>query len=587
MEAGSSTGGLERGGQANAGIVGEITATTMASLERGALPWVRPRELPGVPLRHVGLPYGGFNSLVLWAEADARGYRSPYWLTPRQAAGLGGRLRTGEYPTRVARPIASARKLHAPRVVPAMRPYEVFNAEQFEGLSRRFLAAAPEGARADPDGRAPHTGEFFAATGAEVECVSRGPGGSGESASPRARYHPAEDVISLPDPQLYPDAAAYYSDFARALIHWTGHRGRMDRKSGSGFGDDGSAMEELVAELGAAFVLAGEGLPLRPRRDRASRPRSWSTVLKNERAIFAAASLARRAADYLTLAAASRCVAELGRRRLDDRAYIVVYLDSARVGSHDVLVALAVDSEGRKRLLGVRRGADEAEGRGRAAAALMRGLVRRGLRTDRRRLFVTDGSRELRGAIRCVFGPDFLVQRCRSHVLRTVLARLSAQGVRRGGGGAARRGGRAGRSATQVRKSLRDALRASFAKGAERGPASLAAIAGDLEEEGRAVAARAVRESLSDLFTVDRLGLHPKLRTALGTTHTIFRAPSALSRPVCAPAEWQDPAVAVTWAVASFLAAERGFRRIAGCHHLQLLRDHLAQLALPGTLDRT
>lgn len=277
-----------------------------------------------------------------------------------------------------------------------------------------------------------------------------------------------------------------------------------------------------------------------------------------------------------TVAAASGRVDELAGRRLDDRAYIVMYLDGARIGSHEVLVALGVDPEGRKRLLGARAGGESPDDRGLAASGLLADLVSRGLRTDRRRLFVTEGSPELRDAIGGVFGPDFLVQRCRSHVLRTVLRRFAAGNVRWVG---RRRG-----DAARARGSLRDALRKSFDQGAERGPRALAAIADQLEADGRSAAAGAVGDSLADLFTVDKLELHPKLRKSLSTTHSIYHARSGLPRQICAPADWNDPAVAVTWTVASFLESESTFQRIAGCHHLQILRDHLAQLALPGTL---
>jgi antirestriction protein ArdC len=104
----------------------------------------------------------------------------------------------------------------------------------------------------------------------------------------------------MPGFDQFPEAVDYYSTLAHETTHWTSDESRCDRQLGKRFGDDGYAMEELVAELGSAFTMARLELELTPRRDHAAYIDSWLKVLKGDkRAIFTAASKAQQAADYL------------------------------------------------------------------------------------------------------------------------------------------------------------------------------------------------------------------------------------------------------------------------------------------------
>jgi antirestriction protein ArdC len=131
---------------------------------------------------------------------------------------------------------------------------------------------------------------FFAATGATLSH-----GGN------RAFYRPSTDSIMMPSVEAFRDAQSYYATLAHETTHWTSHPSRLARDfGGKRFGSEGYAIEELVAELGAAFICADLDLALEPREDHATYIASWLEVLKNDnRAIFTAASHAQRAADFL------------------------------------------------------------------------------------------------------------------------------------------------------------------------------------------------------------------------------------------------------------------------------------------------
>jgi antirestriction protein ArdC len=169
-----------------------------------------------------------------------------------------------------------------------MKGYTVFNVEQIDGLPDCFYAKAP--ARAETVQRIARVESFIAATGANVRH-----GGN------RAFYSPASDHVQMPVIEAFRDAESYYATLAHETTHWTRHPSRLDRDFGrKRYGDEGYAMEELVAELGSAFLSADLDLTPEVRDDHAAYIASWIKVLKNDkRAIFSAASHAQRAADFL------------------------------------------------------------------------------------------------------------------------------------------------------------------------------------------------------------------------------------------------------------------------------------------------
>jgi len=282
-------------------IYSRITGKILSALESGVRPWIRPWSAEHAagritrPLRHNGQPYTGINVLSLWASATAQGFSAPIWMTYRQATELGAHVRKGEtgspvvYANRIVRTDQDADSgTDVECEIHFLKGYTVFNIEQIECLPDHFHALASP--RTDVIERISRAETFFAATSAELSH-----GGS------RAFYRPSTDTIVLPPFEAFRDRESYYATLAHETTHWTSHSSRLARDFGSKrFGSESYAMEELVAELGAAFLCADLDLTLEPREDHASYIANWLEVLKSDhRAIFTAASHAQRAADYL------------------------------------------------------------------------------------------------------------------------------------------------------------------------------------------------------------------------------------------------------------------------------------------------
>jgi antirestriction protein ArdC len=166
--------------------------------------------------------------------------------------------------------------------------YALFNAEQMEGLPGHYYAM--EVTPRNLAERLEHAEAFFTNTKANTQH-----GGN------RAYYSPATDHIQLPPFESFEDRESYYSTRAHESIHWTKAASRLNRDmGGKRFGADGYAVEELIAELGAAFLCADLGITAEPREDHASYLQHWLKVLKaDKRAIFTAASHASRAVEHL------------------------------------------------------------------------------------------------------------------------------------------------------------------------------------------------------------------------------------------------------------------------------------------------
>ena len=177
------------------------------------------------------------------------------------------------------------------RDIPFLKGYTVFNVEQIDGLPPQFHALAEP--RLDPVQRIDRAEAFFAATRAVIRH-----GGN------MAYYSVGTDAVQMPPFETFRDAESYYATLAHEVTHWTRHPSRLDRDFGrKRWGDEGYAMEELVAELGAAFLSADLDLALEPRADHAAYIESWLKVLKQDkRAVFSAAAHAQRAADFLNSA---------------------------------------------------------------------------------------------------------------------------------------------------------------------------------------------------------------------------------------------------------------------------------------------
>jgi antirestriction protein ArdC len=274
-------------------LYSEVTSRILAELESGAAPWVKPwSATPGqnVPANAVSnRPYSGCNVILLWL-ARGKGWPTPRFLTFKQAAEAGGSVRKGEHGTRVyfvkQLRIAGEGEEDAERLVPMMREYTVFNVAQCEGLPAAIVNGKPQRVR-NPDTRDDLADAFLAATNAVIR------EGQGE-----AYYAPGADFISMPSFAAFKGADHFYNVGFHELTHWTGHKSRLARDLSGRFGKAQYAAEELIAELGAAFLAAEFGFDGDVRH--AGYIATWITLLRSDkRAVFTAASKAQAAADYL------------------------------------------------------------------------------------------------------------------------------------------------------------------------------------------------------------------------------------------------------------------------------------------------
>lgn len=281
-------------------IYKQVTDKIIADLEQGELTWLKPWSAGNMdgrivrPLRHNGTPYSGINVLMLWGTALEAGHNSPYWMTFKQAKELGAHVRKGErgnpvvYANTITKTEEGADGTEEERTIPFMKVYSVFNVEQIDGLPDHYYAIpAPI---IDPALRIEHAENFFTATGADIRH-----GGN------RAYYSGGNDHVQMPPFECFRSPESYYATLAHELTHWTKHKSRLDREFGrKRWGDEAYAREELVAELGAAFLCADLALTPEPGSDHAAYIQSWLKVLKDDkRVIFAAAAHAQRAADFL------------------------------------------------------------------------------------------------------------------------------------------------------------------------------------------------------------------------------------------------------------------------------------------------
>ncbi len=277
-----------------------VTARIVALLEQGVRPWFRPWNgthpagSVSRPLRSNYEPYSGINVLVLWLEAEAKGYSSPLWVTFRQCQELGGHVKKGEHGSRVV--YASRFKKTeegengeaVEREIPFLKTYTVFSVEQTEGLPSHFYAE--EGEPLPESARIARAEEFVAQTKADIRH-----GGS------RAFYSQATDHVQLPNFASFHSGEAYAVTAFHELGHWTRHPSRLNRDFGQkGFGDPAYALEELVCELASCYLAADLQIEAEPAEQHAAYIGNWLKALKDDsRSIFRAASYASRAVDYL------------------------------------------------------------------------------------------------------------------------------------------------------------------------------------------------------------------------------------------------------------------------------------------------
>ncbi len=274
-----------------------VTSQIVNAIEQGVenwrMPWHTSGRFASSPINAIThKPYRGVNVLALWAVAQSKGYESGEWATYQQWQERRAQVRKGEKSASVAfwkfanesAESQDAEEEHSSRShLLFCRLYSVFNAAQVDGYKPKAEAETPIEQRIES------AEAFFERIPARVAHLGN-----------RAFYSPIEDSITLPPFAAFFAPIDYYSTRAHETVHWTAKAERCDRQLGKRFGDSAYAIEELVAELSAAFTLAHLGLSSEPRPDHAQYIASWLRVLKaDKRAIFTAASKAQQAADYI------------------------------------------------------------------------------------------------------------------------------------------------------------------------------------------------------------------------------------------------------------------------------------------------
>lgn len=294
--------GPRASGEGRASLYDEVTARIVGQLEEGRVPWVQPWSseacgagpAPGLPRNALTRrAYSGINVLILWGEVTMRGWPSQGWLTFRQALEAGGNVRKGEHGTCVVYADRFTPETERERArenggeaksIAFLKRFTVFNVAQCEGLPEGFMAQPvplPE-REIVPVGEA-----LIAASGVDFRI-----GGD------KAFYSPGADFVQVPPQCAFHDQVNYYRTCLHELTHATGHRTRLARDLTNRFGSKDYAREELVAEMGSAFLCASLGIV--PTVRHADYIGAWLDVLREDsRAIFRAASMASKAADWL------------------------------------------------------------------------------------------------------------------------------------------------------------------------------------------------------------------------------------------------------------------------------------------------
>jgi putative transposase len=229
-----------------------------------------------------------------------------------------------------------------------------------------------------------------------------------------------------------------------------------------------------------------------------------------------------------------------------DRHFPIVMIDGIHLGDHLVLIALGIDFEGKKQVLGLREGHTE---NGRVAQALLRDLVVRGLDPERARLFIVDGALALSSAIRTVFGARGVIHRCQIHKERNILGHLPD------------------RLHASVKSVLREAWKLRDAAVAKR---RLERLASSIEAEHPGAAA-SVREGLDETLTLQRLGIGGRLYTKLRSTNAIENLNSGVATYSRNVKRWQGGRMVVRWVSAAIVEAEKKFRRVQGWSDIEKL----------------
>jgi putative transposase len=310
------------------------------------------------------------------------------------------------------------------------------------------------------------------------------------------------------------------------------------------------AEADLLSEQVTARMLAGIST------------RSYPAALEpvGEAVEQASMSTSKSAVSRRFVTATAERLAELCARPLDEARWPIVMLDGVHLGEHLLVVALGVTDDGTKVPLGVVEGSTENAA---VCGRLVADLVDRGLDAEHGVLFVVDGGKALKTAIRAAFGPKALIQRCRRHKERNVLAHLPEA----------------------ERPLIQRKLRAAWANpAADAALRELQALARALDTK-RPGAAASLREGLEHTITVNRLGVTGSLLKTVESTNPVESMIEIVRHHARRVKRWQHGEMALRWTAAGMLAAEAQYRRVKGFRQLLGLRAALAEATAdqPGT----
>lgn len=262
----------------------EITQQIIKALERGTIPWQCPFKQCSLPTNHkTKQPYNGINTLVLWLTAMKKGYTSNYWIGFNQAKTLNGKVRKGEKATKIIACIPAKKKNeemdgNETTVHHYFRTERVFNIDQIDNLKMDELNTTIK----------PLSDIETLLSKHKVIIRHQGE---------RAYYSPSKDIINMPLKSKFKDTQGYYSTLLHELMHWTGHKNRMNRLGFDIETDRG--LEELIAEVGASFLCAEHSIPPNI-TNTSSYVASWLKVLRNDHNfIYIAVQKANSAINYL------------------------------------------------------------------------------------------------------------------------------------------------------------------------------------------------------------------------------------------------------------------------------------------------
>ena len=257
-----------RAGAVKTDLYQTVTDSIIAALESGVKPWVCPwvrnGAAAGLPANFsTGTAYSGINIMLLWCS---------------------GQVRKGEHGTTAIfyKTLEKEDEDGEIEKIPMLKAFTVFNVEQIDGLSIESVPQPVAGF--DP---LPQAEALMTRSGAKIT-----------EQGVKAFYRPATDEIVLPERFRFADAANFYATGLHELVHWTGAASRLNREKGNKFGSEAYAFEELIAELGSAFLMADLGITGEVQHE--SYIASWLKALKGDkRYIFKAAAAASKAHRWL------------------------------------------------------------------------------------------------------------------------------------------------------------------------------------------------------------------------------------------------------------------------------------------------